>query len=100
MRIKEHPVLNFKRGQKLTFTFNGRQIEAFEGETIAAALHAAGVWQYSESERLERPRGLFCAIGHCSSCLMTVDGMENVRTCVMPVKSGMVVEKKRKAGEA
>lgn len=96
MRINEHPVLDFKRGTKISFTFNGKVIEAFEGETVAAALHAAGVWYYNDSHELERPRGLFCAIGHCSSCLMTVNGVPNTRICVTDAVEGMMVESQRK----
>jgi len=92
MRIKEHPILEFKRGKKIHFKFNGKEIEAYEGETIAATLHANGIWYYNESDVLKRPRGLFCAIGHCSSCLMTVDGVPNTRICVTDVVDGMVVE--------
>ncbi|MEA3408802.1 MAG: FAD-dependent oxidoreductase, partial [Candidatus Eisenbacteria bacterium] len=44
------------------------------------------------SIRLDRPRGFFCAIGRCSSCLMTVDGVPNVMTCVTPLKAGMRIE--------
>jgi len=92
MRIREHPILEFERGKKIQFTFNGNKIEAYEGETIAAALHAAGIWHYNESDVLKRPRGLFCAIGHCSSCLMTVDGVPNTRICVTDAVEGMVVK--------
>ena len=43
MRITEHPILRFDRGKELSFTFNGQPMKGYEGETIAAALHAAGV---------------------------------------------------------
>ena len=42
MRIEKHPILSFDRSSKITFTYNGEEIEAYEGDTIAAALHAAG----------------------------------------------------------
>ncbi|MBP3215204.1 MAG: (2Fe-2S)-binding protein, partial [Clostridium sp.] len=41
MRITEHPVLEFEHGPKVTFTFEGKEYEGYEGEPIAAALHAA-----------------------------------------------------------
>jgi len=97
MRIEQHPILEFRRGRRITFTFDGRPIEAYEGETIAAALHAAGVRVLSRT-RSGAPRGLFCAIGKCSSCLMTVDGIPNVKTCVTPVREGMVVQSQRGPG--
>ncbi|HIP99537.1 TPA: FAD-binding protein [Candidatus Bipolaricaulota bacterium] len=97
MRLARHPILEFKRGRKISFIFDGREMEAYEGETIAAALHAAGVRVLSRT-RSGAPRGLFCAIGTCSSCLMTVDGLPNVRACITPVREGMVVESQRGPG--
>lgn len=91
MRLTEHPVLEFDRGDKVTFFFNGQEVEGYTSETIAAALHAAGIRELGHSPNLDRPRGLFCAIGNCSSCFMTVDGQPNVRVCVTKVKDGMQV---------
>ncbi|MCL2249300.1 MAG: (2Fe-2S)-binding protein [Oscillospiraceae bacterium] len=99
MRIKEHPVLDFERGEKIFFTYNGQAVEAYPTETIAAALHAAGVRKLGESPELHRPRGLFCAIGNCSSCFMIVDGKPNMRVCVINVEPGMCVEEQRGKGE-
>ncbi|MCD8164620.1 MAG: (2Fe-2S)-binding protein [Synergistaceae bacterium] len=98
MRITEHPILEFKRDEKLTFYYNGQAIDAYKGETVAAALHAAVVRKFGESPELHHPRGLFCAIGNCSSCFMTVDGEANVRVCVTHVKDGMKVEEQRGKG--
>lgn len=92
MRIEKHPILEFHKGRKLRFTFNGQEIEGFEGETIAAALHAEGVKVLGKSLFLHRPRGFYCAIGNCSSCLMTVNGTANVKTCVTDLEEGMIVE--------
>ncbi|MCK5737913.1 FAD-dependent oxidoreductase [bacterium] len=95
MRIVRHPILDFPRQNALEFIFDGKKIAAFEGETIAAALHAAGVRKLSESAHLHRPRGFFCAIGKCSSCLMEVNGIPNVKTCLTLVELGMVVRSQR-----
>lgn len=92
MRIQSHPILEFQKGPKVTFTYDGQELEGFEGEPIAAALHAAGVRTLRHSPDLHRPRGFFCAIGTCSSCLMTVDGQPNVRVCVEKLRAGMIVE--------
>ncbi len=91
-RIWEHPILVFKRGRKVKFYFNGMEVEAFEGESIAAALYAIGVNVFSRSIKLGRPRGAFCMIGKCSSCFMKVDGVPNTRTCIEPVRDGLRVE--------
>lgn len=90
MRIVEHPVLTFKTDQEVGFTFQDQKMTGIEGEPIAAALHANGVRELREHHG--RPRVFFCAIGNCSSCLMEVDGIPNVRVCVEPLKSGMVVK--------
>ena len=98
MRMEEHPVLEFDRGEKVTFFYNGQPVEGYTTETIAAALHAAGVRKLGESSQLHRPRGLFCAIGNCSSCFMNVDGEPNVRVCVTKVRAGMQVNEQQGKG--
>jgi predicted molibdopterin-dependent oxidoreductase YjgC len=92
MRIADHPILGFERGRAVRFTFDGRELTGYDGEIIAAALHAAGIRVLSESHGLHRPRGFFCAIGNCSSCLMVVDGEPNTRVCVERLREGMRVE--------
>ena len=92
MRLENHPILHFDRSEKIEFTFNGKKIEAYKGDTIAAALHAAGIRVYGHTAKQHHARGLFCAIGNCSSCFMTVNGEPNVRVCVTEAEDGMVVE--------
>ena len=99
MRIEEHPILTFKRGREVEFTFNGKKMKGYEGEPIAAALHANGVKVLSYSKKLKRPRGFYCAIGNCSSCLMTVSGEPNVRVCTGKLREGMVIETQEGRGE-
>ena len=91
-RIEEHPILHFKRGRKVRFTFDGKELYGYEGEPIAAALHASGVKVLRTSVKLHRPRGFFCAVGKCSSCLLRVDGVPNVMACTEPLHEGMTVE--------
>jgi len=91
-RLTTHPVLPVRRGKKISFSFNGRRITAYEGETVAAALYAAGVRIFSRSFKYHRPRGLLCLNGHCAHCLMRVDGIPNVRVCREKVRAGMVVQ--------
>src|SRR5579871_1478879 len=75
----------------LRFTFDGRPILAEPGQSIGAALYAAGVRVFSRSFKYHRPRGLLCMSGDCPNCLMNVDGRPNVRTCIEPVRAGQVV---------
>ena len=71
MRIENHPILEFNRGKEVKFYFNGNEMAGYESDTIASALHAAEVRILGESVFKHRPRGFYCAIGNCSSCLMT-----------------------------
>ena len=98
LRIIEHPVLDFERGEKISFFYGGLEIEAYPTETIAAALHASGIRKLGESPELHRPRGLFCAIGNCSSCFMIVNGQPNMRVCVIKAEQGMRVEEQKGKG--
>jgi len=99
MRIEDHPILTFNRGNKIKFIYDGNEVEGYEGETIAAALHAAGVKVMSHSIENHRPRGFYCAIGNCSSCLMEVNGESNVRICIEPLKEGMIVNTQNGKGD-
>ncbi|MFA5524549.1 MAG: (2Fe-2S)-binding protein [Tissierellales bacterium] len=92
MRIIDHPILEFNRGEKVKFVFNGKELEGYKGETIAAALHATGIKVLGESVFKHRHRGFYCAIGNCSSCNMVVNGEPNVRTCITELQDGMIVE--------
>lgn len=74
------------------FQFNGRPVAGYTGETIAAALYAGGLRIFSRSFKYHRPRSLFCLAGHCSQCLMRVNGIPNVRTCTVAVQPDMKVE--------
>jgi predicted molibdopterin-dependent oxidoreductase YjgC len=80
------------------FTFDGQEILACEGETIAAALLAAGRRVLRLTGRRGEPRGLFCGMGICFDCLVVVNGCPNVRACQTPVVAGMCVETQRGAG--
>ncbi|MEO0078358.1 MAG: (2Fe-2S)-binding protein [candidate division WOR-3 bacterium] len=98
MRIERHPVLNFKRGKQVHFWFEDRELAGYEGETVAAALVAAGIKLFRHSDKQHRPRGFFCAVGKCSSCLMVVDGRPNVMACMEPLREGMRIERQKGRG--
>ena len=80
-----------QRGQAVTITLDGVPVPAYLGETIAGALLANGrrAWRHTQSGE---PRGLFCGMGICFDCVVTVDGLPGVRACLTPVAEGMVVE--------
>jgi len=91
MRIIEHPILGeLKKEKKVTFTVDDKVIEGHAGEPIAVALRAAGLMVHRHTKN-GSPRGIFCAIGRCTDCVMVVNGKPNVRTCVTPLEEGMVI---------
>ena len=65
---------------------------------IAAALIANGVEVFRYTQRHHHPRGIYCGIGRCTDCVMIVNGIPNVRTCVTPVEEGMVIETQHGVG--
>lgn len=81
---------NLERGRRIDVIVDGQPIAAYEGETLAAALLAAGRRTFRHSIPRGQPRGLFCGIGVCFDCLVTVNGSQ-IRACVTPVQDGMQV---------
>lgn len=82
----------FDRGTRIDILVDGHRVPAFIGETVAAALLAAGTRALRQTVRRSAPRGLYCGIGVCFDCVMTVDGRPNVRTCQIEVRPGMRIE--------
>ena len=76
----------------VTVTVDGDPVRAYPGETVATVLLAMGRRTFRHTDQLHAPRGLFCGMGVCFDCLVTIDGQPNVRACVTPVHAGMVVE--------
>ena len=77
--------------KKIEFLFDGKKISAYKGDNLASALYASGRRVFSRSFKYHRPRGLLCVGGNCPNCLVTVDGVPNVKACQQPAKKGMVV---------
>jgi len=87
-----------QRGRAVEIVVDGLPVPAFEGESVAAALLAAGTRVLRTTARHGAPRGLYCGIGVCFECVMTVDRRPNVRACQTPVRDGMQVETQRGEG--
>lgn len=81
-----------------TFSFDGQPIEARAGWTVAAALSASGILSWRTTRVAARPRGLFCGIGICFDCLVTVNGEPSVRACLQPAQPDDVVTTQTGAG--
>jgi D-hydroxyproline dehydrogenase subunit gamma len=78
--------------QPLTVKVDGEPVPAFAGELVATVLLALGRQTFRRTDRSGAPRGLFCGMGVCFDCLVTIDGIENVRACMTPVREGMEIE--------
>lgn len=102
----------FARGAPITITVNGQPVRAYAGESIAAALLAAGIRVFRRPLRSttgifdplrstmgilstdagDSPRGLFCGMGICFDCRVTVDDVPNLRACMTEAREGCVVD--------
>lgn len=81
----------------LSFEFEGRAIAARPGDTVAAALLAAGETHLRDTPVKGLARGPFCMMGVCFDCLVEIDGQPNRQACQVPVEAGMKVERQRGA---
>lgn len=81
-----------------TFTFDGEPVQAQSGQSVAAALIASGrrSWRHTRTEG--RPRGVFCGIGVCFDCLVTINGRPNHRACLVEAGPGDAVSTQEGAG--
>lgn len=78
-----------ERGRRVTIKLDGKPIEAYEGETVASALLASGHFVLRYTQAGGKPRGIYCGIGLCYECRVTVDGAAAQRACLVPVREGM-----------
>jgi aerobic-type carbon monoxide dehydrogenase small subunit (CoxS/CutS family) len=87
-RVPGHGV---ERGSPVRILIDGKPSEAFEGESVSAAVMADRGLALRETDRHD-PRGYYCGMGACFDCVMIVDGVPNTRTCVTWVRDGMTIE--------
>ncbi len=92
-RLPPGPFESIDRSSPTAFRLDGRRLTAFHGDTVASAIAAAGITITGRSFKYHRPRGLFCMTGACPNCLMTIDGVPNLRACTTPVREGMDVRR-------
>ncbi|HEU69058.1 MAG TPA: FAD-dependent oxidoreductase [Candidatus Acetothermia bacterium] len=91
MRLDRHPILPIEREEPFRFTFEGQELDAYPGETIAAALVAYGIRTFGYHPKDGSPQGIYCANGQCAQCLVIADG-KPVKACMTLVQPGMRVE--------
>src|SRR5947209_8812528 len=90
-RLPEQPGERIARDRRISFTFDGKTVEGYEGDTIASALYAAGQRTFSRSFKYHRRRGLMCVAGQCPNCICAVDGAPGARACTEPAREGITV---------
>ena len=81
----------------VSFNFEGSTIAAREGDSVAAALLAAGISTFRETPVSNAPRAPYCMMGVCFDCLLEIDGIGNRQACLTPVAENMQVRRQRGA---
>ncbi len=94
---RPHPVPTRLLGQKryvpqISVSVDGQSVVAYEGESVAAVLMAAGQRTFAETSSYNLARTLFCGMGVCHQCLVKVDGTRGIRACMTKVEQGMQIE--------
>lgn len=84
-------IASVSRGPKITIVVNGRECPAYQGESVHAALLAAGYLALRKMPGSNRPRGIFCGMGVCYDCLVTINGAPNQRACMTLVQDRMEI---------
>lgn len=80
------------RGAAFEIEVDGKQITAYQGETVAAALLAANISIFRKTINKHEDRGLYCGMGVCYECLVTINGIHAQRACITLVQEGMKIE--------
>lgn len=78
-------------GTPVTITLDGETFTGIAGQTLAGVLIGARHLSWRTSSVSGRPRGVFCGIGVCFDCLLTIDGTGGQRACLVPARPGMTV---------
>jgi predicted molibdopterin-dependent oxidoreductase YjgC len=79
----------------ISFSFEGHEIEALEGDAVASALLAAGVSNLSDAPVSGAARAPYCMMGVCFECSVEIDGISHQQACLIPVRQGMDVRRQQ-----
>jgi predicted molibdopterin-dependent oxidoreductase YjgC len=80
-------------GSPIAFTFEGEPLTGQAGDSVAAALLAAGMREFRTTPVSAAPRGPWCMMGVCFDCLVEIDGVPNRQACMIPLAEGMRVSR-------
>lgn len=81
----------------LVLRFEGQAVEARAGDSVAAALLAAGIASFRTTPVSGAARGPWCLMGVCFDCLVEIDGVANRQACMVAAAEGMEVRRMRGA---
>jgi predicted molibdopterin-dependent oxidoreductase YjgC len=84
---------------QVRLNFEGEELLAHRGDTVAAALLAANHWQFRTTPVSGAPRGPFCMMGVCFECQVEIDGVANRQACMTEVRDGMRIERQSGAND-
>ncbi len=79
----------------VTIAVDGLEVFARAGETVAAALLAAGFDAFRTTGVSGASRGPYCLMGVCFDCLVSIDGIGSRQACLVQVREGMRIETQR-----
>jgi predicted molibdopterin-dependent oxidoreductase YjgC len=98
--VKRSPMRLVEAQPEASFqvTFDGRTLNALPGQTVAAVLWSAGIFAWRTTRVEGQSRGVFCGIGVCFDCLVTVNGVPNQRACLVSARPGDVITTQRGDG--
>jgi len=83
------------RAVDVALVVDGVACTARAGDTVAAAMLAAGLLACRTTPVGGVARGPYCLMGVCFDCLVTIDGTPNRQACLVPVQDGMAIESQR-----
>lgn len=86
-------------GERVTIWLDGERIEARAGESVAAAMLAAGARHFRTTPVSGAPRGPWCMMGACFDCLVEIDGEPSIQACMTSVREGMRIARQAGARE-
>ena len=81
------------RTRAVHFTFEGENLTAQDGDSVAAALLAAGIGHSRTTPKSGAARAPYCMMGVCFECLVEIDGVANRQGCLVAVRDGMKVRR-------
>lgn len=82
----------YRRGKSIEVTIDGQSVHAFEGELVSTVLQAEGISVFGHKHTTGRPSGMYCGMGVCYECLVTINGTNNIQACQTFAADQMVIE--------